>query len=117
MIYGVKAIHTYAVGAEERLFYEELILKVSADSFDAAYEKAEQYLQEQVCEYKNTNDERVKTQKIEAMDCFLAFDPEGDVQEVYSSFSRNDSSLSEEEYYRLLTSPCDKETLYPLRHA
>lgn len=117
MIYGVKAIHTYAVGTEERLFYEELILKVSADSFDAAYEKAEQYLQDQVCEYKNPNGERVKTQKIEVIDCFLAFDPEGDVQEVYSSFSRNDSSLSEEEYYRLFTSPCDKETLYPLRHA
>ena len=117
MIYGVKAIHTYAVGAEERLFYEELILKVSADSFDAAYEKAEQYLRGQVCEYKNTNGERVKTQKIEVIYCFLAFDPEGDVQEVYSSFSRNDSSLSEEEYYRLLTSPCDKETLYPLRQA
>ncbi|MBQ2995648.1 MAG: DUF4288 domain-containing protein [Oscillibacter sp.] len=116
MIYGVKVIHTYSVGKDDRCFYEELILKVNADSFDEAYEKTEQYMRDCVCEYKNINGESVKTQAIEALDCFLAVDPEGDVQELYSSFSINDSSLPEEEYYRLITSPCGEKELRPLRN-
>ena len=43
MEYGVKVIHTHTVGEEDVRFYEELILKVNASSFDEAYEKAERY--------------------------------------------------------------------------
>ena len=39
MIYGVKVIHTRSVGEDGRRFYEELILRVEANSFDEAYEK------------------------------------------------------------------------------
>ena len=44
MIYGVKVIHTYMVGEDDQRFYEELILRVKAQSFDEAYEKAEKYM-------------------------------------------------------------------------
>jgi hypothetical protein len=117
MIYGVKVIHSYTVCENVRRYYEELILRVDAVSFDDAYEKAERYMKEAVCEYKNPKGETVKTLSIEAVNCFLAYEPEGDVQEVYSSFSCNHSPLSEEEYYEVISSSCEEEELRPLRNA
>lgn len=117
MIYGVKVIHTHAVGENDRRYYEELILRVDADSFDDAYEKAEQYMKGAVCEYRNPEGETVRTISIEAVDCFLAYEPEGDVQEVYSSFSCNHSPLSEEEYYKVILSSCEEEELRHLRNS
>ena len=116
MIYGVKVIHTHAVGEDARRFYEELILRVEARSFDEAYEKAEKYMQDYVCEYTSINDEKVKTFKIEAVDCFLVLDAEEDVQEIYSSFSANRSSLTEDEYYEAISSPCEEKELRSLRN-
>ena len=117
MIYGVKVIHTHTVGENDQRYYEELILRVEADSFDHAYEKAENYMKGAVCEYKNQKGETVKTLNIEAVNCFLAYEPEGDVQEMYSSFSSNNGSLSEEEYYEVISSSCGEEELRPLRNA
>ena len=116
MIYGVKVIHTHTVGSEDRRFYEESILKVDAESFEEAYDKAEKYIQDAVCAYKNIYSEDVKTISIEAIDCFCAFDPEGDVQEIYSSFYTNRSALPEDVYYKEITSPCDENELRPLRN-
>ena len=117
MIYGVKVIHTHTIGKDDRRYYEELILIVEADSFDNAYRKAELYMKDAVCEYTNPKGETVKTLSIEAVDCFLAYEPEDDVQEVYSSFSINRSSLSEEKYYKAISSSCGEEELRPLRNA
>lgn len=116
MIYGVKVIHTHTVGSEDRRFYEELILMVRADSFDEAYEKAEQHMRDEICDYTNIYGERVKTHRLEAVDCYLALDPEGDVQEVYSSFSTNRGSLNEDEYYRIIADQCEEKDLRPLRN-
>lgn len=116
MIYGVKVIHTHIVGEDVRRFYEELILRVDAQSFDEAYEKAERYMQDAVFEYTNIYGEKVKTLKIEAVDCFLALDEEDDVQEIFSSFSTNHSVLSEEEYYNEISSSCDEKELRLLRN-
>lgn len=116
MIYGVKVIHTYMVGEDDQRFYEELILRVKAQSFDEAYEKAEKYMQDANCEYTNIYGETVKTFQIEAIDCFLAFEGEADVQELYSSFSTNRCSLTEDEYYEAIISPCTEKELRPLRN-
>lgn len=116
MIFGVKVIQTHAVGDKDLRFYEELILKVDANSFDEAYEKAESYMEDADFEYTNINGEKVRTVQIEAIDCFLAFEPEGDVQEIYSSFSTNKTSLSEEAYYQAISSPCEEKELCPLRN-
>lgn len=116
MRYGVKMIHTHTVGDEDRRFYEELILGVEAQSFDEAYEKAERYMENSICDYTNIYGQRVKTLRIEAVDCFLAFDPEEDVQELFSRFTVNNTSLPETEYYRLLREGCTEEDLRPLRN-
>ena len=117
MIYGVKVIHTRSVGEDGRRFYEELILRVEANSFDEAYEKADKYMLDYTCDFINVYGEKVTTHKIEAIDCFLAIEDEPDVQEVYSSFSTNRSCLSETEYYEVIASPCGVEELYPLRNS
>ena len=114
MTYGVKVIHTHTIGENDHRIYEELVLKVEADSFDDAYEKAEAYMQDYVCEYTNIYGETVKTLSIEAVNCYLADEPEGDVQEVFSSFSINHSSLSEEEYYCCIADSCTIEERYPI---
>ncbi|MBQ9083705.1 MAG: DUF4288 domain-containing protein [Clostridia bacterium] len=117
MLYGVKVIHIQEVGKAQHRFYEELILTVNARSYDEAYEKAERYMQDAVCNYVNIYGECVKTVQIEATDCFLAFDPENDVQEVYASCSRNCTELSEKEYYRMMTACCEEKELSRLRNA
>lgn len=50
-MYHVKLLLKYTV--KEQIFYEESILQVDADSFDAAYQKAENYVR----------DDRTPTQK------------------------------------------------------
>ena len=116
MTYGVKLIRTVSVGNGDQRFYEEIILKVNADSFDDAYSKAEAYAQNNAGEYRNTNNEIVRTIKTEAVDCFLAFEEEDSVQELYSSFYTNSTALSEDEFYRSVTTPCEEDALLLLRN-
>ena len=116
MVYGVKVIHTYEIGEDKRRFYEEVILRVKAESYEDAYRKAECYMQDYICAYTNPMDAPVKTLRMEIIDCFLTYESEGDVQEMYSSVSQNQSSLAEESYYRAITSVCDKADLIPLRN-
>ena len=106
MIYGVKVIHTYTVGEQDQRFYEELILRVEAENSDEAYEQAGKYMQDRVCDYINIYGEKVSTHKIELIDCFLTYDDESGVEETYSSFFTNRSSLSEAEFYEGITSTC-----------
>ena len=96
MHFGVKVLHTYVVGNEQERFYEELILRVKAESFDEAYEKAGKYMKNYVCNYINIDNKQVKTFNIELVDCFLAYDSEDDVQEIYSSFFTEDGKLPRE---------------------
>lgn len=118
MIYGVKIIKTQSVGEDNKRFYEELILKVTAESFDEAYEKAENYMketEEAVGDYINISNEQVRTLSTEAVDCFLALEPENDIQEIYSSFSTNKTCLSDDEYYDIVSSSCTENELKRLR--
>lgn len=104
MTYGVKAIHILSIGESEQRYYEELILRVEAVSFDDAYSKAACYLKNNVWDHINPSGERVKTLEITAVDCFVASEPEGDVQEIYSSFSSNITTITEDEYREFLLS-------------
>ena len=74
-------------------------------------------MKDAVCEYQNPQGETVKTLKIELVNCFLAYVPEDDVEEVYSSFSSNHSVLTEEEYYKVISTSCGENELRPLRNA
>lgn len=115
MKYGVKVIYTYSVGDDGRKYYEEQILAVNAESFDDAYAKAEKYISKYDNEHINPQGESVKTEKIELLDCFLAFDEEDDVQEIYSAFTKNKTALDEGTFYRAITGQCDDEELCDLR--
>jgi hypothetical protein len=116
MKYGVKVILTYSVEPDNRKFYEESIYLVDAETFDDAYEKAEEYTREFELEYTNPKGQKVKTEKIDFIDCFLAFDEEDGVQEIYSATLKNESSLSDEDFYEAITNQCDAEEMYDLRY-
>ena len=116
MKYGIKCIFTYSMEPDNRKFYEESIYLVDAESFDAAYKKAEEYTKEIDLEYTNPKGQKVQTEKIDFIDCFLAFDEEDGLQEIYSSTFNNKSSLSEEDFYKIITSQCDVDELYDLRY-
>lgn len=104
MTYGVKAIHIMSIGESDQRYYEEIILRVEAVSFDEAYSKAAQYLKNNVLDHINPDGERVKTMEITCVDCFLASEPECDVQEIFSTFSSNLTSMTENEYREFLLS-------------
>jgi len=116
MKYGVKIIFTYSVEPDNRRFYEESIYLVDAESFDDAYKKAEEYASGFDLEYINPKGQKVKTDKIDFVDCFLAFDQEDGVQEIYSTIFKNNSSLSENDFYKAITDECDEEELFDLRY-
>ncbi len=116
MKFGVKVIFTYSVEPENRKYYEESIYFVQAESFDEAYEKAEQYTNAFDSEYINPKGKKVKVEKIDYLDCFHAFDEEDGVQEVYSTIFKNKTSLSENDFYNAVTFSCDEEDLSDLRH-
>ena len=71
MKYGVKVIFTYSVEPDNRKFYEESIYLVEAESFEDAYEKAEEYTRGFDLEHTNPKGQKVKTEKIDFVDCFL----------------------------------------------
>ena len=114
MDYGVKAIRTIVIGDNEQRFYEELILRIDAISFDDAYEKASQYLKNADLHYVNIEGKKVETIYIETIDCFLAYEQQAGVQEVYSAFYANKSTLSEDAYYQAISSPCEETECRPL---
>lgn len=116
MKYGVKVILTYSVEPDNRKFYEESIYLVDAETFDDAYEKAEEYTREFELEYTNPKGQKVKKEKIDFVDCFLASDEEDGVQEVYSTTFYNKSSLSENDFYKAITVKCDADELFDLRY-
>ena len=116
MKYSVKVIFTYSVEPDNRKFYEESIYLVDAESFDDAYEKAEEYTRGFDLEYTNPKGQKVKTEKIDFVDCFLAFDVENGVQEIYSTTFKNKYSLNEEDFYEAITNQCDADELHDLRY-
>ena len=116
MKYGVKVIFTYSVEPDNRKFYEESIYLVDAESFDDAYEKAERYTKDFDLEHTNPKGQKVKTEKIDCVDCFLVFDEEDGVQEIYSTTFKNKSSLSENDFYKAITALCDADELFDLRY-
>ena len=113
MKYGVKVIYTYCV--EDKRFFEESILMLQASSFDDALDKAENYIKNSEREYTNCDDNIVRLEKSEVLDCFLIYEDD-DIIEAYSSFSTNKTSLSDDDFYKAISDIADAEKLYPLRH-
>ena len=55
-----KLVYKYVVHSQEpQVLYEEQILKINADSFDEAYQKAEKYIESYIDKYTNINGDNV----------------------------------------------------------
>lgn len=111
-LYGVKLIFKYDIqGENPQTLYEEQVLKISADSFDDAYQKAENYAEEYIDKYTNSGGDAVEISLYKAVDCFKCYEEENGIQEVYSGFFKAD-----EKALNSITSPCEAEELRILRH-
>lgn len=116
-LYGVKIIYKHTVKDEENtVFFEEQILTVTANSFDEAYQLAEKYAKESCDEHTNPDGQSVRCEIYKIADCFLAFDEENNIKEVYSMITKNKTKISDEEFADILTNCCDKEEMYALRY-
>lgn len=118
MKYSVKVVYTYLIGDSDKRFYEEQILLICAEDFDEAFEKAEKYASEYADEHINPDGEIVKTEKVDILSCFSVFDDEEDgVIEVYSSITKNRTTLSESDFYDVFTSEqCEVDEMTDLRN-
>ena len=114
-MYSVKIIYKYSVENGD-CFYEESIMLFHAASFDEAYEKAEQYVENYMeKEYKNMRGESVTQSVVSYADCFEIIEEE-DATEVYSSYMKNRYDMEPDDYLKLITDTCSKEELLDLRH-
>ena len=112
--YGLKIF--YRITAGSRVFYEESVVILRAESFDDAYKKAEIYAKDMCdCDYINVYGEQVKTELVDIVDCFIVYEEEDGVTEVYSRWMQNKTPLSEEKFIDLLSDDCTVEERYPLR--
>ena len=112
--YGLKMI--YRIRAGSRIFYEESIVRVKAESSDEAYEKAEAHALG-ICsdEYINVYGDQVKTELVDIADCFQAFDEEDGVQEIYSRTVTKRAGMDEKEWFRALSDGCTAQEMLSLR--
>ena len=111
-IFGVKLIFKYVVNSQKlQVLYEEQILRIRAESFDNACQKADEYVASYIDKYTNINGDTVDVSLHKVVDCFFAFDEENDIQEVYSGFYNLDGNA-----LNVISAPCKKDEMYILRH-
>lgn len=108
--YGVKVVYRRRVGDET--FYEEQILRVEAESFDQAYERAEVYAKTFCDEHVNPFGQRVWVERFYLLDCYLVNE-----EEVYSRIFKNPFGNDEEKMLDFLDCHSSVEAMYSLRNA
>ncbi len=117
MKYSVKMVVRHTVETGE-VFLEESILMLDASSFDDAYSKAEQYVNnnenEINCTYENMFGKRVQSKVVSFVDCFSVYDDD-DVVEVYSSIRKCSDGLCEDTLMKFFENSCSRQEMLPLR--
>ncbi len=110
--YGVKLVYKYVVHSQNpQELYEEQILKIYAESFDDAYQKADKHVESYIDKYTNINGDNVEIFLYKEVDCFKCYEDDSDIEEIYSGFLKlDDNSL------KSITTPCETEELKILRH-
>lgn len=109
-IYGVKVVYRRRAG--EEVFYEEQILRVEAEDFDQAYERAKACVETYCEEHVNPFGQRVWVEGFHLLDCYLA-----DEEEIYSRIFQNPFGDDEEKLLTLLERHSSVEEMYSLRNA
>ena len=111
-VFGVKLVYKYVVHSQEmQVLYEEQILKINADSFDDAYQKAENYIKSYIDKYTNINGDIVEISLYKVVDCFKCYDAGEEITEIYSGFLKSDDNA-----LKSITTPCETDELFILRH-
>ncbi len=111
-VFGVKLVYKYVVHSQEpQVLYEEQILKICADSFDEAYQKAEKYIESYIDKYTNINGDNVDIYLYKEVDCFKCYDEGEEITEIYSGFLKLDDNA-----LKSITTPCEVEEIDILRH-
>lgn len=115
MKYSVKLIIKNTVETGE-VFIEESIIMLDAESFDDAYLKAGQYVEENeiCCSYENMYGKRVESEVVSYADCFSVYDEE-EVIEVYSSIIKSRQDLPTDTIIAFLEESCSRKDMLPLR--
>ena len=114
--YSVKLIIRSVVETGE-IFLEESILMIKAASFDDAYEKAERYAAESgICDaYRNCKGQLVTLEVVSYADCFLVFDDDEEVTEVYSSIKKPNETMTEKLIVSVEEMSATRKEMLPLR--
>ena len=114
--YSVKLIIRSVVETGE-VFLEESILMIKAASFDDAYEKAERYAAESgICDaYRNCKGQLVTLEVVSYADCFLVFDDDEEVTEVYSSIKIPNETMTEKLIVSVEEMSATRKEMLPLR--
>ena len=116
MKYSVKLIIKHTVESGE-VFLEQSIIMLDANSFDDAYLRAEQYVNDNeiCCTYNNMYGMEVQSSLVSFADCFSVYEDE-DVIEVYSNMIKCSDELHEDKLIALHTNLCEREDMLSLRH-
>ena len=70
-IFGVKLIFKYVVNSKiPQVLYEEQILRIKAETFDNAYQKADEYVASYIDKYTNINGDTVEISCIKRLTAF-----------------------------------------------
>ena len=114
--YSVKLIIRSVVETGE-IFLEESILMIKADSFDDAYERAERYVEDNgICDaYRNVKGQLVTLEVVSYADCFLVFDDDEEVTEVYSSIKIPNETMTEKLIVSVEEMSATRKEMLPLR--
>lgn len=116
--YGLKILYQYTIqDAAHTHFFEEQIVTLSAVSFEAAYEIAQHYAEQQCDAHHNPYGKLVQKTVYDVVDCYVIDIEEADVQEVYSSIKQNKTGLADAVFLEGLCNGCAPEELYGLRYA
>ena len=115
VLYSVKAVFKYTVETGE-VFFEESVLLFDADSFDEAYDRAEQYVEAYglTDPYQNVFGETVSVE-VDYADCFSVYPDGDDGMEVYSRIIKNKDTGNGRSVSDILTQTSTREELIPLR--
>lgn len=120
-IYGVKIIYkNYVIdktsGQNKSIIYEEQILSVNATCPEEAYEKATKHAESCCDEYINPYNDIVKSEIYKITNCFIVYDDDDDVCELFSEYKINNIPIKNEDFERILSSHAAIEDLYILRY-
>ena len=110
-LYGIKVIYNHTVHSEPQLnFFELQILMIKANSDDEAFAKAEEYAITYCFEYINVSGDKVSTEVYSLEDCYLIYEEDNDVREVYSCITGNKDAG------KVWSNSCTSEEMKELRN-